>query len=137
VSKGIKIKKMKKLRLKVVINKPVSEVFQFTTNPKNTPLWVGSVIEEQTNEWPVKVSSVYKNTSDGVNWSEYIVSKFEKDKIFVFDKIDSSYHVQYTFVPLTDSQTELGYYEWVDEGNLENPFTMEILEKLKQIIEQK
>ena len=115
---------MKDLRLKIAIDKPVSEVFEFTTNPNNTHLWVPGISEEVTNEWPVKVGSIYKNTSDGTNWSEYVVSKFEKDKVFVFDKLNSSYHVQYTFVPLSDSQTELEYYEWMDEGELDGPFTM-------------
>ena len=128
---------MKDLRLKIAIDKPVSEVFEFTTNPNNTHLWVPGISEEVTNEWPVKVGSIYKNTSDGTNWSEYVVSKFEKDKVFVFDKLNSSYHVQYTFVPLSDSQTELEYYEWMDEGELDGPFTMDILEKLKQVMEQK
>lgn len=128
---------MKETRLKIIINKPVSEVFEFTTNPKNTHLWVPGIAKEITNEWPVKVGSIYKNTSDNVNWSEYVVSKFDQGKIFVFDKVGSTYHVQYTFTPLSDNQTELEYYEWMDEGELDGPFTMDILEKLKQIIEQK
>lgn len=128
---------MKKLRLKIVIDKSASEIFEFTTNPKNTSLWVPGIVKEVTNEWPVKVGSIYKNTSDGINWSEYVVSKFQQDKIFVFDKIGGTYHVQYTFKPLSDDKTELEYYEWVDDGELEEPFTIDILKKLKDIIEQR
>lgn len=127
---------MKKLRLKIIIKEPVSKVFEFTTNPNNTHLWVPGISKEVTNEWPVKVGSVYKNTSDEINWSEYVVSKFEQDKIFVFDKVGSTYHVQYTFIPLSDRQTELEYYEWVDEGTLDEPFTIDILQKLKQLMEK-
>ena len=127
---------MKEVRLKIIINKSVSEVFEFTTNPSNTHLWVPGIVKEVTNEWPVKVGSIYKNTSDGINWSEYTVSKFERGKVFVFDKVDSTYHVQYTFKPSLDNQTELEYYEWMDEGELDGPFTMDILEKLKRVVEQ-
>ncbi len=31
---------MKRNRLNVIIEKPVEEVFEFTTNPKNTPSWI-------------------------------------------------------------------------------------------------
>lgn len=126
---------MNSLKLKVTINKPVTMVFEFTTNPKNTHLWVPSIAKEETNEWPVKVGTIYKNTSDFNSWSEYVVTKFEKDKIFVFDKLDSNYHVQYSFRKIDDDNTELEYFEWVDEGELEEPFTMDILMKLKDILE--
>ncbi len=128
---------MKDLKLKIFIDKPVAEVFEFATNPNNTHLWVPNISKEVTNEWPVKIGTIYKNTSDGVGWSEYVVSRFEVNKIFKFDKIGSTYHVQYTFVPQPDNRTELVYYEWMDEGELDGPFTMDILKKLKQIIEQK
>lgn len=126
---------MKNLKLKITINKPILEVFEFTTNPKNTPLWVNTIIKEQTNEWPVKVGSIYKNTGDNINWSEYRVSKFEKNEIFVLDQIGGTYNVKYTFNKLSDSETELEYYEWVDKGELSEPFTIEALQKLKSVME--
>jgi hypothetical protein len=53
----------------------------------------------------------------------------------MFTKNDNNYHVKYTFTPIDESTTELEYYEWVDSGELEEPFTQDILNKLKVVME--
>lgn len=126
---------MKDKRLVIQINKPVSEVFAFTTNPKNTPLWINSIIYEETNEWPVKKETIYRNKNKANKWSEYEVTDFEINKSFIFSQKGTNYHVRYTFTPTPNGGTELEYYEWVDAGEIAEPFTMEIMEKLKTILE--
>ena len=121
--------------LKIQINRPVSDVFAFTTDPKNTSLWVNSIVHEETNEWPVKKGTIYKNRNKAGEWSEYEVTSFELNKLFVFSLKGGSYHVRYAFTPLSDNSCELEYYEWVDDGELSDPFTMDIMEKLKKILE--
>lgn len=128
---------MKDCKLTIRINRPVFAVFEFTTDPNKTPEWVSSIVHEEVNETPVKVGTIYKNQNKEGVWSEYEVTTFEKDRVFVFASKSSTYHVKYTFTKIDDNTCELEYYEWVDEGILDEPFTMDILEKLKNIIETK
>lgn len=127
---------MREKKLTVKINRPVSEVFKFTTNPANTHTWVPSIKEEKTNEWPVKLGTIYTNTSDGEKWNEYEVTEFEKDKTFTFSQRNFPYHVRYTFTPTEDGGCDLEYFEWVDEGELDEPFTQDILDGLRKILEK-
>ncbi len=126
---------MKDNKLTIQINKPVQDVFAFTTNPQNTSKWIDSIVIEQINAWPIKLGSVYRNKNRKEIWSEYTVTQFKENEMFVFSKNDSPYHVKYTFTPLGDTTTKLEYYEWVDEGELEDLFSQEILEKLKSVLE--
>lgn len=126
---------MKDKRLSIVINKPVSEVFEFTTNPVNTAKWIDGIVVEETNEMPPKLGTIYRNKGEGGNWNEYEMTEFEKDKTFTLTRLNGNYHVRYTFKPV-DEGCDFEYYEWVDEGELDDTFSQEVLEKLKSILEK-
>ncbi len=126
---------MKNLTLHIKVERPVDEVFMFAINPENTPKWIDSITKEITNEWPVKVGSIYKNLDTNGIWSEYMVLEFKENKLFTLKRSDGNYHVQYKFTKIDDNTTNLEYYEWMKDGELESPFSLEPLKILKQIIE--
>lgn len=126
---------MKDCKLAIKINRSASDVFQFTLEPKNTPLWIDSIVKEEINEVPIKVGMIYRNVNKENVWSEYIVTKYEKGKVFEFVSRDKNYHVRYTFVSKGDRVCELEYFEWVENGELENTFNIKVLEKLKSVLE--
>lgn len=131
---------MKDLKLTIEINKPVEELFAFTINPENTPKYVESIVTEETNEWPVKLGTIYRNQRKNGEWSEYEMTAFEPNKMFVLSQKNDGFHVGYTFTPANnDTATKLEYRIWKNEGKLPESLTKDvlqgILDKLKQVVE--
>ena len=129
------MKPQKRNTITITIRKPPAYVFSYVLDPKNTPKWLDSILEEQAEGWPPGEGTVYRNRNREGAWNEYTVTSFEADKTFVMKKADGNYHVQYTMRPAGEADTELEYYEWVIRGTLEDPFTRETLEKLKACLE--
>jgi len=122
-------------KLKIQINKPVAEVFAFTLDPKNTPSWIDDSSREETNEWPPKEGTVYKNTGKNGVVLTFIMTEIVLNDHFALVGDDKNYHCKYTFIDLGNNNTKLEYYEWMETGELEVPFTQDILEKLKTVLE--
>ena len=127
---------MKENRISIIINRPIQEVFEFTTNPKNTHLWIPCIEEEISEEYPPKIGTVYKNRRADSVWNTYKVVEFELDKLFTLTCEDESYSVRYTYREIDEKTTEMVYFELVHEGELEEPFTKEIFQGLKDIMEK-
>jgi len=128
---------MKRNRIAIIINRSVEEVFEFTTNPKNTPLWIPSINEEIAEEYPPKINTKYKNRGKNSDWNFYKVIEFQKNEIFKLSDLEENYSVTYTYIKISDNQTKMEYFECMKEGELDNPFTKEILLKLKYVLENK
>ena len=126
---------MKRNRLEIIISSPVRKVFDFTTNTLNTPKWIKEIVKEETNEFPIKIGTIYKNLNNKGIWTEYEIVSLEENKIFQLKQRNSFYSVRYDYQSISADTTKLIYTEWVEEGDLESPFTQEVLENLKQIIE--
>lgn len=127
---------MKENKITIIINKPINEVFEFTTNPKNTHLWIFLIKKEIAEEYPPKIGTKYKNCDDASNWNFYKVIEIEKNKIFTLSDLKDDYNVKYTYQAIDDNKTEMEYFEWMKNGELKNPFTKDTLEKLKSIMEK-
>jgi hypothetical protein len=126
---------MKSNRLKIIINKPKRDIFLFTTTPPNSVLWIPLVISEETDEWPVREGTVYKLKDKNNVTTEVSVKAVKRNNLIEWISKDKNYHCRYSFKSLDKNTTEMDYYEWVDKGDLDNPFTAGILDSLKFVIE--
>ena len=126
---------MKSNRIIILINKPISKVFKFTVTPPNSTLQIDGVVKEEVSEWPVRIGTVYKLTNKG-NISNVIVKHIKKDELVEWISEDDNYHCRYTFKPVKNNKTEFTYYKWVDKGEIDEPFTLKTLNKLKLVIKQ-
>jgi hypothetical protein len=126
---------MKEVTLTIEVNQPVGELFAFAVNPANTPKWIDSIAIEETNEWPIQLGTIYRNRGDAGEWTEYLVTALKDNKLFELKEKDGGYRVRYTFTPLSPMSSRLEYSEMVEGGEIEHPFTQEVLDKLKQIME--
>ena len=125
---------MRENKITVVIDKPIDKVFEFTTNPQNTHLWIPSISVEVSDEYPPKINTRYKNRGESDNWDEYKVVDIKKNEVSILSDLDENYFVKYTYRKLGDNKTEMEYYEWMTNGELSKPFTESILGNLKKII---
>ena len=126
---------MKDLKLTVKINKPAKEVFEFTTNPNNTPLWIDSIVKETADRDTPHIGTIYRNYNSEEKMNEYRVTRFEPYLIFQLDATHQDYKMRYTYTSISSTETELEYYEWSESGQLHSTFMQEILDKLKTVLE--
>jgi len=127
---------MKDVRLNIDINKPVKDVWDYILDSNNIPNWFCSIKEEIPSEIPTRLGTILRNRGDDKNkWSEYEVTELIKYKKYTLRLLGTIYSVTYTFTYKEDI-TELEYYEWVEDGELTDPATMEPLELLKKAVEK-
>lgn len=128
---------MKSNRLTVQVIRPIAEVFAFTIEPKNVPKWLDYVVAGDRNDWQLKAGSVYRLKYKDGKVIDFDVTASEVNKLFEIVSRDGNYHVRYSFKPVNSYKTELEYFEWVEEGDIEAPFTKSTLNKLRMAIEFK
>jgi hypothetical protein len=125
---------MNESKLKIRINRPSDELFDFVLDPLNTPRWIDGIVKEETNESPTRLgrcSEIKTWTGSGMN----IKSRLLNLAWCLLSQKNSDYHVTYTITPLGKS-SELEYFEWVDKGELEEPLAPVALQKLQAVMER-
>ncbi|MGH7204502.1 MAG: hypothetical protein ACREHC_08755 [Candidatus Levyibacteriota bacterium] len=125
---------MKENKLKIQINKPRSQVFSFTITPPNSSLWIPGMISETTNEMPVKVGTIYTLKTKNRKF-KVIVAAIKENEYVEWSSEDKKFHCRYTYTSVDDNSTELEYFEWIEKGDLDDPFNLEILQRLKNVLE--
>lgn len=127
---------MKTNKLTIHINRPISEVFDFTINPQNTPLWIDFIVQETIDNKEIKVGTRYTNKDKDGNINLYELSQLENNKVFELKSVPPFYTVKYTYTAISDTLTELEYFEYVESGELSSPFPVSAMQKLKEVLEK-
>jgi hypothetical protein len=123
---------MKASKLTIVINKPLADVFAFCITPPKAKLWVPNIFDEKTSEWPVKIGTIYTEYKDDKTAFNIVVVDYKENEYIEWKTEDGNYHVRYTFTQIDQNTTQLTY---VETGDVDKPFTQEVLEKLKEASE--
>ena len=126
--------------VEININCPVEKVFDFTTNPENTPKWIKSVVKEWIVEDEISVGTIFKQIvrdEEGQYETQYIVTAYEKNKLFQLQQVGSDYECAYSYLSTNNGKgTRLIYHEHVGLGNtLEDPLGLEPFEILNKQLE--
>lgn len=125
---------MKSNTITTTINKSVNCVFNFAITPPNSTLWIDGIVKEETSEWPITIGTIYKLTNNKGEISNVIVKQIIKDQSVEWISEDGNYHCQYSFKAIDNNKTEFTYYEWVNKGEIDEPFTLKTLNKLKKAL---
>jgi hypothetical protein len=126
---------MRELILSVLISRPIDSVFEYLIDPAHSPEWIDSFMEESAQPWPPRVGTIYRNLDQVGEWREYTVEAFKPPRHFGLASVATNYHVEYLLSSLGPLSTKLAYHEWVEDGELDDPFTIEPLDKLRKILE--
>ena len=111
-------------------------MFEFTTNPQNTHLWIPFISEEVSSEYPPKIGTIYRSCRENGNWSEMKVMEFKENEKFILSDLDEKLFVKYTYHNLDDNKTEMKYSDWMIDKSFKSPITKDILGSLKKVMEE-
>lgn len=127
---------MKENKISIEISRPVEQVFEFTLNPKKTRLWIDTILEEESDEFPIQMGTRYSNKDRNGDWTRYKVVALKKNRLFELKQNNGRYHVRYSYEEISEKKTKFTYSEWVDNGELDSPVTISALKNLKGIMEK-
>ncbi len=122
--------------LTIIIDKPIKEVFKFTIDPSNTPLWAPHIKKETADPYPPTAGSIYKSKKEASDtWDELIVSEIEENKTFELRSEDNSFYVRYEYSSNGVNQTNLDYTVYLKDKDFDISFIENLLNNLKKVLE--
>jgi len=83
---------MKTNRLEVMIDAPISSVFEFTLDPKYRKSWIPNLGEETVDSSVIGLGTKYQN-----DVGTYLVTDYEKNVFMELSSTKSSYICSYSF----------------------------------------
>lgn len=126
---------MKNQKIIITINKSVEKVFDFITNPINTPKWIHAIVKEEADS-DLMVGTIIRNWDTEGNMNEYKVTAYEYPNLFQLESTVADYKLRYTCTSLSETETIFEYYEWSESGYLHSSSMQEILDELKKVMEK-
>ena len=125
---------MDKNTISIEINKPINLVFEYTTNPINTPKWIPSILKEKA-EGKIGIGTIYsQKTTTGQN--ALVITGFIKNKQLDFHEVNSLYTCSYRYKKSAKG-TILTYSEENGVGGkIKDPMKTKNLQLLKKLIEE-
>ena len=122
---------MKTNEIRITIESPPEKVFEYTIEPKNTPLWIDSARIETVDTEQINLGTNYIN-----NYGVLTVTDYDRNKFFELINQKTGYVCSYSYRKVNDNETELIYFEYMqDESKLADPMKQESFHKLKEILE--
>ena len=121
---------MKTNRLEVMIDDPISSVFEFTLDPKYRKSWIPNLGEETVDSSVIGLGTKYQN-----DVGTYLVTDYEKNVFMELSSTKSSYICSYSFRE-HEKQTKITYFEYMEDGSeLDSPILESSFTTLKELIE--
>lgn len=123
---------MKTNEIRIIINAPSNEIFEFVLEPENTPKWIEGAGTKTVNTEQIGLGTIYSN-----DIGEWVVSDYDRNKFFELSDESIYYSCSYSFRKIDEENTELIYFESHSDGSaLEHPMERKNFEKLKEILEK-
>ena len=123
---------MKTNEIRIRIQKPRDEVFEYTLEPNNRHLWCRNIEHEEVDTEQIGIGTKYTN-----NFGVLTVTDYERNVYFELTEESTQYQCSYSFRNIDDTETEIIYFESMLEGSdLIEPFDEDYFEVLKDILEK-
>jgi len=100
---------MKTNEIRIEIERPIKDVFEYTLEPQNKSIWCSIITEESVDTEQIGITSIYRN-----NLGSFKVSDYERNIFLELMSLDEKIQGSYSFRKRDDNTTELKYKKTID-----------------------